>query len=126
MKNRNVEFFNLSFLDLLTGALAAIIFLFIIVPKGNITIADTPLPVTYDTLQNQFHGFVPDTVMGKQVGDTLLAVISEFKAVPKSSSKPAPIPAPTQPRRTTPKKTVDQKSDKKEDKAKPIVTPSTL
>lgn len=126
MKNRSVEFFNLSFLDLLTGALAAIIFLFIIVPKGNITIADTPLPVTYDTLQNQFHGFVPDTVMGKQVGDTLLAVISEFKAVPKSSSKPAPIPAPTQPRQTTPKKTVDKKSGKKEDKAKPIVTPSTL
>ena len=128
MKNRSVEFFNLSFLDLLTGALAAIIFLFIIVPKGNITIADTPLPVTYDTLQNQFHGFMPDTMLDMQVGDTLLAVISELKAVPKSTSKPAPLPAQASPRRTTPKKSDDSKSTKEEAKetSKVTVTPSTL
>ncbi len=66
MKNRNVEFFNLSFLDLLSGALASIIFLFIIVPKGELTINTDPVTVVYDTIQNQFYGSIPEGIIHQQ------------------------------------------------------------
>lgn len=123
MKNRNVEFFNLSFLDLLSGALAAVIFLFIIVPKGNVTVAETPLPVSYDTLQSKFFGDIPDTLMSMREGDTLLAIITGYDKAPKTSSpKPIPTPAPRQQVRETPK----QSKQQKQASSTPVVKPTTL
>ncbi len=84
MKNRNVEFFNLSFLDLLSGALAAVIFLFIIVPKGEPTVFDDPVSVTYDSTQMKFFGHVPDELFDWQPGDTILAIIGEYGLAPKT------------------------------------------
>lgn len=86
MKNRNVEFFNLSFLDLLSGALAAVIFLFIIVPKGEPTVLDDPLSVTYDTLEMKFYGYLPDSISDRQTGDTIFAVIGELTSNPEASA----------------------------------------
>ncbi len=112
MNNRNIEFFSLSFLDLLSGALAAVIFLFIIVPKGNHTIHDEPLVITYDTLQNKFFGVIPDSLRFKKEGDTLLAIISGFEITPAGvQTTPKPAPAPASPRRTA------------ESKAEPKATP---
>ena len=88
MKNRNVEFFNLSFLDLLSGALAAIIFLFIIVPKGEITIHDDPVTLTYDKHQKKFYGSMPEALLDKQLGDTLLAIVGNIESVPVASASP--------------------------------------
>lgn len=81
MKNRNVEFFNLSFLDLLSGALAAVIFLFIIVPKGEITIHDDPVTVIYDTIQNRLYADIPEDFPSKGTGDTVLAIIGNLEGV---------------------------------------------
>lgn len=127
MKNRNVEFFNLSFLDLLSGALAAIIFLFIIVPKGNVTVAETPLPVSYDTLQMKFFGDIPDTLMTMREGDTLLAIITGYDKAPKTAS-PKPIPKPTPkpaPKPKEPKKPEEPKEDPQAAKT-PVVKPAEL
>lgn len=78
MKNRNVEFFNLSFLDLLSGALAAVIFLFIIVPKGEPTEFGEPMGASLDTLEMKFYGFLPDSMTDPQPGDTIFAVIGQL------------------------------------------------
>lgn len=122
MKNRNVEFFNLSFLDLLSGALAAIIFLFIIVPKGNVTVAETPLPVSYDTLQMKFFGEIPDTLMSMREGDTLLAIITGYDNAPNIAS-PKPIPTPTP--KPKPKKPEETKQETQAAKT-PVVKPAEL
>ncbi|HLV53583.1 MAG TPA: hypothetical protein VKY29_06160, partial [Cryomorphaceae bacterium] len=95
MKNREIEFFNLSFLDLLSGALAAIIFLFIIVPKGNVTVLETPLAVSYDTLQGKFFGDIPETLAEMREGDTLLAIITGYYESPPEVASPKPISTPT-------------------------------
>lgn len=127
MKNRNVEFFNLSFLDLLSGALAAVIFLFIIVPKGNVTVAETPLPVSYDTLQMKFFGDIPDTLLSMREGDTLMAIITGYDKAPKTAS-PKPIPKPTPkptPKPRDPKKPEEPKKEKKAANT-PVVKPTEL
>lgn len=85
MKNRNVEFFNLSFLDLLSGALAAVIFLFIIVPKGEPITLNDPLMVTYDSLRKEFYGVIPDSLSNRQQGDTIFAVIGSIESEPEES-----------------------------------------
>lgn len=124
MKDRNVEFFNLSFLDLLSGALAAIIFLFLIVPKGNLTIHDQPLVITYDTLQNKFFGEIPDSLRYKQEGDTLLAVIAGFEITPsgvKTTPKSTPTP---QPKQRVAERKEDPKPQKSEEAPKITVTQS--
>jgi len=126
MKNRNVEFFNLSFLDLLSGALAAVIFLFIIVPKGNVTVAETPLAVSYDTLQSKFFGDIPDTLLSMREGDTLLAIITGYDKAPKTAS-PKPIPTPPPKKRVTEKpKRPEKPNEKKQASNTPVVKPSEL
>ncbi len=125
MKNRNVEFFNLSFLDLLSGALAAIIFLFIIVPKGTVSLTEhSPLLVSYDTLEKRFFGEIPDTLLGMQPGDTLLAIIYDFETAPQVARTATPTPKPTP--KPTPRKTPEKKeTPKAKDEApKVTVTPS--
>lgn len=91
--NRSIEFFNLSFLDLLCGALGAIIFLFIIVPKGEGAgpAASPQINVSIDTIQMKFYGDLPDSLLEKQVGDTLLALIFDYKKAPKAAvARPVP------------------------------------
>lgn len=105
MKNRNVEFFNLSFLDLLSGALAAIIFLFIIVPKGEMTIKDDPVTVTYDSIQNKFFGSIQDPLLMKRSGDTILAIVGNVQGIPvavaetRQPEEEEPEPVARKPRR---------------------------
>lgn len=123
MKNRNVEFFNLSFLDLLSGALAAVIFLFIIVPKGNVTVAETPLPVSYDTIQNKFFGDIPDTLLSMREGDTLLAIITGYDKAPKTAS-PKPIPVSTP--KPTPTQKREEPREEKQASSTPVVKPSEM
>ncbi len=108
MNNRNVEFFNLSFLDLLSGALASIIFLFIIVPKGEITLHNDPVTVIYDTIQNKFYGNLPDGFPVTDRGDTLLAIVGELQGVPIAMQEP-------EPQTTESRQPTREKSRKKQD-----------
>jgi len=133
MKNRNVEFFNLSFLDLLSGALAAVIFLFIIVPKGEPVELGTPLMASYDTLEMRFSGYLPDSLSNRQTGDTIFAVIGELTARPVAIDDPAPRPkAPRPERRVAAPKPATPTTEPKDDTPekeetptrKPTVTPS--
>lgn len=126
MRNRNVELFNLSFLDLLCGALAAIIFLFIIIPKGNVTVAESALPVSYDTLQMKFFGDIPDTLQTMGKGDTLLAIITGYDKAPKTSS-PKPIPSPPPKQRVRAKREEPKEPEPVKQATKtPVVKPSEL
>lgn len=126
MKDRNVEFFNLSFLDLLSGALAAVIFLFIIIPKGNVTVAETPLPVSYDTLQMKFFGEIPDTLLSMREGDTLMAIITGYDKAPKTASpKPIPTPPPKRQVREKREKPEEPKEEKQAAKT-PVIKPTEL
>jgi hypothetical protein len=73
MSRRKMQFFNLSFLDLMTGALGAIIFLFIITPKGGESAAPVRQAAIYvDTVQRKLYGDLPDSLLNKEAGDTLL------------------------------------------------------
>ena len=123
MKNRSVEFFNLSFLDLLSGALAAIIFLFIIVPKGNLTLYSEPVTVVYDTIQNKFYGSIPGDFAEAASGDTLLAIIGGLEGVPvamqeqeESAKQPERRAEPTRQKPQT-----KEKAPEKEPTASPVV-----
>lgn len=101
MSNRkDIEVFNISFLDLLSGALGAVIFLFIVVPKGG---GESPavqpqLSLSYDTIQGKFFGEIPDSLMDKFIGDSLLAVIVDFNKMPGSEERQVPKPAPAPPK----------------------------
>lgn len=95
MSRRSAQMFNLSFLDLLSGALGAVIFLFIITPKGGEPSAKVPQVIaSIDTSQQQIFGFLPDSLMNKNAGDTLLVLISGWKEMPGTEECP-PIPPPT-------------------------------
>lgn len=90
----------MSFLDLLSGALGAVIFLFIVVPKGD---GESPsvepqLAVSYDTVRGQFFGEIPDSLFHKAVGDSLLAVLIDFKEMPGLEERPERRPTPPPPK----------------------------
>jgi hypothetical protein len=89
-KRKELELFNLSFLDLLSGALGAVIFLFIVVPKGegDAPAAEPQLAIMYDTVQKQFFGTIPDSMLDKRIGDSLLAVVFEYKKMPSIEDCP--------------------------------------
>ena len=75
--------FNLSLLDLLTAALGAVIFLFTITPKGGGAAATTQQAALYfDTTTMQIHGVLPDSLRAKRSGDTLFAMLVDYKPVP--------------------------------------------
>lgn len=104
---RVVELFNISFLDLLSGALGAVIFLFLIVPKGEgLGPTDDPqLAIVFDTIQNKFYGDLPDSLNYKRIGDSLLTVVVEFDRMPGTKSTPKErVAAPTKKAAPTPKK----------------------
>lgn len=82
MRRQNSPF-NLSLLDLLTAALGAIIFLFIITPKGGAGAATTQqASIFFDTVTMQIHGSLPDSLIGKTSGDTLFAMLVDYRALP--------------------------------------------
>lgn len=89
MSRRNTEMFNLSFLDLLSGALGAVIFLFIITPKGGEAPAAKPqVVISIDTLHQQVFGTLHDSLAIKNIGDTLLVVIKDFQKMPSIEDCP--------------------------------------
>jgi len=74
--------FNLSLLDLLTAALGAIIFLFIITPKGGVGAASVQqASIFFDTSTMQIHGVLPDSLLTKRSGDTLFAMLVDYREV---------------------------------------------
>lgn len=84
MSRRNSSFFNLSFLDLLTSALGAVIFLFIITPKGGASAAKVQQMAVYlDTVNHKVFGLMPDSLWQKQVGDTLFTVVVDYQTMPE-------------------------------------------
>ena len=84
MARRTNQVFNLSFLDLVTGALGAVIFLFVITPKGGSSAPDVNQVVMYmDTTQMKLFGTLDDSLSSKRVGDTLFTVLVDYKDFPK-------------------------------------------
>lgn len=136
MARRKNQLFNLSFLDLLTSALGAIIFLFIITPKGGQSAADVRQATVYiDTTQMKIFGDLDDSLRFKRVGDTLLTVLVDYKTMPVENKEPKkilasnerppeppkryePIPAP-KPTKVPEKKIEQPKPEKKEEKKIP-------
>jgi hypothetical protein len=84
MSRRKTDSMNLSFLDVLTSGLGAIIFLFIIIPKGSDTV-QTPVEVQAELYMDSISGSIwgmpdrPQKVYKK--GDTLTIVLSDFKTL---------------------------------------------
>ncbi len=82
MARREVQAFNsISFLNLLSAALKAVIFLFIIVPKGggaSASVNTVQAALRFDTLHRQVWGSIVDSLAKKKVGDTLLVIISDY------------------------------------------------
>ena len=130
MARRSAAMFSLSLLDLLTGALGAIIFLFIITPKGGQSAAQNRQAVIYfDTTQMKIHGALPDSLLYKQAGDTLFAVLLDYKDLPlpkKKSPKVISIkervPSPPTAVAKPPKKTTPLKINQPKEPAKPEAT----
>ncbi|MCO6478100.1 MAG: hypothetical protein J5I94_15830 [Phaeodactylibacter sp.] len=128
MSRRKAELFNLSFLDLLTSALGAVIFLFIITPKGGAPAAKVQQAAVYiDTSDMKVFGALHDSLRHKRVGDTLFAVLVDYKDMPEEPKPQAYTPPPRQqvpeqiktpPERTSrpePKKEEPQKKNNEEE-----------
>lgn len=96
MKRRDVELFNLSFLDILAGALGAVLFLFIVVPKGDgkSPAVNPQLALTFDTVQMKFFGELPDSMVTYTAGDSLLSLVVDYGTMPSIVNCPEPRPCP--------------------------------
>ena len=82
-RNREPQIFNISFLDVICGALGAVIFLFIAVPKGGSAPSNKQqLMMSYDTLHRQVFANIHDSLRNKRPGDTLLVVLADYKQLP--------------------------------------------
>lgn len=126
MARRENQIFNLSFLDLVTGALGAVIFLFIITPKGGSSASDASQVVMYmDTAEMKIFGNLDDSLRSKRVGDTLFTVLVDYKTWPKpepkttasktvevTRPKAVPVSKPEQPKPTQPKTQTPPKTEK--------------
>ena len=89
-RNREPQIFNISFLDVICGALGAVIFLFIAVPKGGSSPAKRQqVTMSYDTLHKQLFATISDSLKNKRPGDTLLVVLADYKELPGLASCPA-------------------------------------
>ncbi|MFT5165814.1 MAG: hypothetical protein ACI8P3_001044 [Saprospiraceae bacterium] len=85
MSRRTQQLFSLSLLDLLTSALGAIIFLFIITPKGGASASgDRQAMVYFDTTLMKIHGELPDSLLDKMAGDTMQMVLMAYKEDPQA------------------------------------------
>jgi hypothetical protein len=82
-RNREPQIFNISFLDVICGALGAVIFLFIAVPKGGSSPAKRQqVTMSYDTLHQQLFATISDSLKHKRPGDTLFVVLADYKGLP--------------------------------------------
>ncbi len=130
MSRRTNQLFSLSLLDLLTSALGAIIFLFIITPKGGESAAKVQQAAVYfDTTQMKIHGILPDSLLAKASGDSLLVILVDHKKLPNPADmlkgkyvydEPRPKPQPVskekkvnKPPTKTPAKTPPRKKEPK-------------
>ena len=132
MARRSISLFSLSLLDLLTSALGAVIFLFIITPKGGNSAGPSRQAMIYfDTLQMKIHGELPDSLLSKQTGDTLFTVLLDYKNLPlERKTPPKPIlvkeKVPAQTEVLAPKEKVpNAKVPEVKKKAEPIVDKTT-
>ncbi|MFG1499145.1 vWA domain-containing protein [Halobacteriovorax sp. XZX-3] len=94
-QRKSIDVFNISFLDLLSGALGAVIILFIVVPKNEApTTVETPKEVCVDNSQalSQCEKLAQDQ---KKVIKELTAQITPPQAKPEPKPEPKPTPAPT-------------------------------
>ena len=83
MSRRTQQLFSLSLLDLLTSALGAVIFLFIITPKGGASAStDRQAMVYFDTTLMKIHGELPDSLLTKMAGDTMQMVLMAYQEDP--------------------------------------------
>lgn len=125
MARRSNSLFNLSFLDLLTSALGAIIFLFIITPKGGESAAKVQQALVYfDSTQMKIHGELPDSLLHKDSGDTLLMVLLEYKDLPKEPKAPKKIFAFNEKKEKDPPKVIEKplnQAPPKKEEIKPTV-----
>ncbi len=77
---RDTSPFNLSLLDLLTAALGAVIFLFVITPRGGAGASvRQQASIFFDTTTMKIHGTLPDSLLSKRAGDTLFAMLVDFQ-----------------------------------------------
>lgn len=90
MARRSIEMFNLSFLDLFSGALGAVIFLFIITPRGEGTSAASQpqIALSIDKMTNQVFGSLHDSLVDATVGDSFLVLITNFDEMPNEKDCP--------------------------------------
>lgn len=122
MSRRKTQLFNLSFLDLLTSALGAIIFLFVITPKGGESAAlQQQAAVYFDTSQMKLYGDLHDSLLQKGAGDTLFAVVIGHKSLPKPAAQKVEKPIAYQPpvRQEWPKPKASKPTPKPEKKPTP-------
>jgi hypothetical protein len=85
MSRRTQQLFSLSLLDLLTSALGAVIFLFIITPKGGASAStDRQAMVYFDTTLMKIHGELPDSLLNKMAGDTMQVVLMAYQEDPQA------------------------------------------
>jgi hypothetical protein len=103
-KRKDIELFSISLLDMLFGALGAMIFLFIIVPKGGIPPDDSyTVAMSLDRSSQKLFGDFKDT--DYQIGDSLKIVIAGYgnfpipavrgEKCPPCPECPPPPPPPT-------------------------------
>lgn len=81
---RKFEVFNLSFLDLLSAALSSVIFLFIIVPKGDRQMKDMrTIALKLDTAaQYLYYALDPEELESLNVGDSLITLVLSHQPIP--------------------------------------------
>ena len=133
MSRRKHQIFNLSFLDLITGALGAVIFLFVITPKGGHSAAEVRQVAMYvDTAEMKLFGTLDDSLRAKRVGDTLLTVLVDYKNYPKPEKRkveekktdfnqPKSTPKAPTPRKTSTVTPTPSKSQPEPKKPAPII-----
>lgn len=122
MARRETQLFNLSLLDLLTSALGAVIFLFIITPKGGESASKVrQAMVLFDTTQMKIHGELPDSLLYKEPGDTLFTVLLAYEDLPKPPKVEKPVFAFNKP---TPKPKVEKPKVKEPKAITPPKDPS--
>ncbi|MFG1504493.1 VWA domain-containing protein [Halobacteriovorax sp. RZ-3] len=92
-QRKSIDVFNISFLDLLSGALGAVIILFIVVPKNETPVVEKPKEVCVDNSQalSQCEKLAKDQ---KKVIQELTAQITPPKAKPEPKPEPKPTPTP--------------------------------
>ncbi len=95
MKRKEAELFSLSFLDLLFGALGAVIFLYIIVPKGGAPPDPKKvIPMSIDSNRSKFFGDFQNYTQNMSTGDTFLMVVTGYGQFPSKKDCPPPIKCP--------------------------------